>query len=72
MGLQGGHVLFHSNLLSTILQLDCLKIEWKMKAFHSKRSLISEISPLLSFYNAAHPRCFGSFAQNPAKCPEAL
>ncbi|KAL6328783.1 hypothetical protein AAG906_003800 [Vitis piasezkii] len=41
-----------------------------MKAFHSKRSLISEISPRLSFYNAAHPRRLGSFARNPAKFPE--
>ncbi|XP_034700885.1 uncharacterized CRM domain-containing protein At3g25440, chloroplastic [Vitis riparia] len=43
-----------------------------MKAFRSKRSLISEISPRLSFYNAAHPRRFGSFARNPAKFPEPL
>ncbi|CBI29720.3 unnamed protein product, partial [Vitis vinifera] len=41
-----------------------------MKAFHSKRSLISEISPRLSFYNAAHPRRLGSFARNPAKFPD--
>ncbi|RVW75868.1 putative CRM domain-containing protein, chloroplastic [Vitis vinifera] len=43
-----------------------------MKAFHSKRSLISEISPRLSFYNAAHPRRLGSFARNPAKFPERI